>query len=166
MAGSLNKVTLIGNVGKDPEIRSFQNGNRVASFSIATGNSWKDKTTGEKKEVTHWHNISVLNDVLVDIVEKYVTKGMKLYVEGSMETRKWQDQSGADRYATEVVLRPFNGSIIFLTKKDDDGQNNGGQNHQTRTTKTQPQAGGFGAPVAQQEQQPLPEYGMDDQIPF
>lgn len=160
MAGSLNKVTLIGNVGKEPEIRTFQNGNRVASFSIATSQSWKDKATGEKKEKTEWHNISVLNDTLVGIVEQYVNKGMKLYIEGSMETRKWQDNNGADRYATEVVLRPFNGNIIFLSKKDD-AENNGGQSHQTKAKSQAQSDGGFGSEPAQQE---VPM--LDDEIPF
>lgn len=166
MAGSLNKVTLIGNVGKDPEVRTFQNGNRVASFSIATSTSWKDKATGEKKENTQWHNISVVNDVLVGIIEQYVKKGTKLYVEGALETRKWQDNTGADRYSTEVVLRPFNGSIIFLTpKKDGDDQNNGGQNHQERSTKATPAKSGFGAPAAQ-TQSGVPMADFDDDIPF
>lgn len=160
MAGSLNKVTLIGNVGKDPEIRSFQNGNRVASFSVATSQSWKDKSTGEKKEKVEWHNVSVLNDVLVGIVEQYVTKGMKLFVEGSMETRKWQDNNGNDRYSTEVVLRPYNGNIIFLSKSGDkDSENNGGQSHQTKAKSAPQTQGGFGAPQAE-----VPM--LDDEIPF
>lgn len=164
MAGSLNKVTLIGNVGKDPEIRSFQNGNRVASFSIATSQSWKDKTSGEKKEKTEWHNISVLNEVLVGLVEQYVTKGMKMYIEGSMETRKWQDNNGNDRYSTEVVLRPYNGSMLFLSKSGET-ENNGGQSHQTKAKSAPKTAGGFGAPAPQQQEQaPLPE--LDDEIPF
>lgn len=156
MAGSLNKVTLIGNVGKDPEIRTFQNGNRVASFSLATSQSWKDKQSGEKMEKVEWHNVSVLNDVLVGLVEQYVTKGMKLYVEGAMETRKWQDKSGVDKYSTEVVLRPYNGSLIFLSKS---GENNGGQSHQTKASSPAKAQGGFGAPQAE-----VPM--MDDEIPF
>lgn len=166
MAGSLNQVTLIGNVGKDPEIRTFQNGNRVASFSIATSQSWKDKQTGEKKEKVEWHNISVLNDVLVGIVEQYVAKGMKLFVQGAMETRKWQDNNGADKYMTEVVLRPFNGNIIFLSRKEDGDENNGGQNHQTKTkSAVKPQGGfGFGAQPAGQPTE-VQEY-LDDEIPF
>ena len=114
MAGSVNKVILIGNLGRDPEIRSFQNGGRVASFSLATSENWKDKTTGEKKERTEWHRVSVLNDKLIDVVEKYIKKGSKLYVEGQMETRKYTDKDGQEKYTTEVVLRPFRGEITML----------------------------------------------------
>jgi single-strand DNA-binding protein len=114
MAGSVNKVILVGNLGKDPEIRSFQNGGRVASFSLATSESWKDKSTGEKKDRTEWHRVSVLNDKLVEIVERYVKKGSKLYIEGQLETRKWTDKDGQEKYTTEVVLRPFRGEITML----------------------------------------------------
>ena len=114
MAGSVNKVILIGNLGRDPEIRAFQNGGRVASFSIATSENWKDKSTGEKKERTEWHRISVLNDKLVEVVERYVKKGSKLYIEGQLETRKWTDKDGQEKYTTEVVLRPFRGEITML----------------------------------------------------
>ena len=119
MAGSVNKVILIGNLGKDPEIRSFQNGGRVASFSIATSESWKDKATGEKKDRTEWHRISVLNDKLVEVVERYIKKGSKVYIEGQLETRKWTDKDGQEKYSTEVVLRPFRGELTML-----DGANN------------------------------------------
>jgi single-strand DNA-binding protein len=115
MAGSVNKVILVGNLGKDPEVRSFANGGRVASFSIATSESWKKD--GEKKERTEWHRISVLNDKLVDIVEKYIKKGAKVYIEGQLETRKWTDKDGQDKYTTEVVLRPFKGEITMLDSK-------------------------------------------------
>ncbi|MFA5040469.1 MAG: single-stranded DNA-binding protein [Bdellovibrionales bacterium] len=114
MAGSVNKVILIGNLGRDPEIRSFQNGGRVASFSLATSESWKDKTTGERKERTEWHRVSVLNDKLIDVVERYIKKGSKLYVEGQMETRKYTDKDGQEKYTTEVVLRPYRGEITML----------------------------------------------------
>ena len=103
MAGSLNKVTLIGNLGKDPEIRSTQAGKEIASFSIATSESWTDKSTGEKKEKTEWHNIAVFNEGLVRVVKQYVKKGSKLYIEGQLQTRKWQDKDGQDRYTTEIV---------------------------------------------------------------
>lgn len=161
MAGSLNKVCLIGNVGKDPEIRSFQTGGRVANLTLATSESWKDKTTGEKKERTQWHNISVMNDALIDNIEKYVTKGMKLYIEGQLETRKWQDSSGADRYTTEVVLRQFGGQMIFLSKSGE-SENSGGQSHQTRAVLSTPSRSGFGAAPAQEET----DFGGGDKIPF
>lgn len=121
MAGSVNKVILVGNLGKDPEIRSFQNGGRVASFSIATSENWKDKSTGEKKEKTEWHRISVLNEKLVEVVEKYVKKGAKLYIEGQLETRKWTDKDGNEKYSTEVVLRPFRGELTMLDSKGGGG---------------------------------------------
>ena len=113
MAGSMNRVTLVGNVGKDPEIRSLQNGGKVANFSVATSEQWKDKN-GEKQERTEWHNCVVWNEGLVGVIEKYVKKGSKLLVEGQMQTRKWQDQSGADRWSTEVVLSGFGGQLILL----------------------------------------------------
>ena len=114
MAGSVNKVILVGNLGRDPEIRTFQNGGRVASFSIATSENWKDKATGEKKERTEWHRISVLNENLVGVVERYVKKGAKVYIEGQLETRKWTDKDGQEKYSTEVVLRPYRGELTML----------------------------------------------------
>jgi single-strand DNA-binding protein len=114
MTNSLNKVTLIGNLGKDPEIRSFQNGGRAASFSLATSESWKDKTSGEWKERTEWHRVSVMSDGLVGVVEKYLRKGSKIYLEGKLETRKWTDKEGRDNYTTEIVLRPYAGELIRL----------------------------------------------------
>src|ERR1700722_17620850 len=114
MAGSVNKVILVGNLGKDPEIRTFQNGGRVASFSLATSESWKDKTSGEKKDKTEWHRVSVLNEHLVGVVERYLKKGAKVYIEGQLETRKWTDKEGQEKYSTEVVLRPYRGELTML----------------------------------------------------
>ncbi|MGB9153148.1 MAG: single-stranded DNA-binding protein, partial [Alphaproteobacteria bacterium] len=114
MAGSVNKVILVGNLGKDPEIRAFQNGGRIASFSIATSENWKDKTTGERKEKTQWHNISVKNDRLIEVIERYVKKGSKLYIEGQLESRKYTDKDGVEKYITEVVLGPFRGELTML----------------------------------------------------
>ena len=105
MAGSLNKVMLIGNLGADPEIRSFQNGGKVANLRIATSETWKDRQTGERKEKTEWHTVAIFTEGLVGVVERYLKKGSKVFVEGKLQTRKWQDQSGADRYSTEVVLQ-------------------------------------------------------------
>lgn len=126
MAGSVNKVIIIGNVGKDPEIRNFPNGGKVANFSVATSESWKDKSTGERKERTEWHRISVMNEALVGIVEKYVKKGSKIYVEGKLETRKYE-KNGQEAYTTEIVIRSYGGEITLLdgfgkseTKADDD----------------------------------------------
>lgn len=118
MAGSLNKVMLIGNLGADPEIREFQNGGKVANLRIATSESWKDRNTGERQERTQWHSVAIFNDGLVGVVERYVKKGSKVFVEGQLETRKWQDQEGNDRYSTEVVLRAYNGTLTMLGAKE------------------------------------------------
>ena len=115
MAGSVNKVILVGNVGQDPEVRQFQNGGQVASFSLATSETWKDKNTGERKEKTEWHRVSVFSEGLVRVVQNYIKKGSKLYIEGQLETRKWQDKDGQDRYTTEVVLRGFDGTLTMIS---------------------------------------------------
>src|SRR4051812_18770551 len=115
MSGSVNKVTLIGNCGKEPELRTMQNGGKVANLSLATSESWKDKSTGEKKEKTEWHRVVVFGP-LADIIEKYVHKGSKLYVCGSLQTRKWQNKDGADQYSTEVVLQGFGAELVLLDK--------------------------------------------------
>ena len=118
MSGSLNKAELIGNLGKDPEIRNFQNGGRVAHLSIATTESWKDKQTGGRKEQTEWHRVSIMADGLIAIAEKYLKKGAKVYVQGKLETRKWTDKEGRDQYTTEIVLRPYHGELIMLDGKN------------------------------------------------
>lgn len=121
MAGSVNKVILIGNLGRDPEIRTMQNGARVANLAIATGESWKDKATGERKERTEWHRVVIFNDGLVTISERYLKKGSKVYLEGQVETRKWTDQaSGQDKYTTEIVLRPFRGELTMLDSRSEE----------------------------------------------
>lgn len=117
MAGSVNKVILVGNLGKDPEIRAFQNGGRIASFSLATSESWKDKTTGERKEKTQWHNISIKNDRLIEVVERYLKKGAKVYIEGQIETRKYTDKDGVEKYITEIVLGPYRSELTMLDTK-------------------------------------------------
>ena len=123
MVGSVNKAILLGNVGKDPDIRSTQNGNKLAAFSIATSKRWKDKNTQEQKEKTSWHNVVVFGDGLVDIVEKYVKKGSKIYVEGELQTRKWQDQEGKDRYTTEVILQGYNCNLTLLDSRNQSNSN-------------------------------------------
>ena len=119
MAGSVNKVILIGNLGKDPEIRTFQNGGKVCNFSIATSENWKDRNTGERQERTQWHNVAIFSEPISNVAEQYLKKGSKVYVEGQLETRKWQDQSGNDRYSTEVVIRPYGGSLTMLDSRMD-----------------------------------------------
>lgn len=128
MAG-VNKVILLGRLGVDPEVRNFPNGGKVVNLRIATSETWKDKQSGERKERTEWHQIAIFNEPLGKIAEQYLRKGSEVYIEGKIETRKWQDQSGADRYTTEIVLRPFNGELTLIGgKRDDDhGQDNGGQ---------------------------------------
>lgn len=114
MAGSLNKAMLIGNLGADPEVRSFQNGGKVANLRLATTESWKDKNTGERQERTEWHTVAIFNEGLIGVVERFLRKGSKIYVEGQLTTRKWQDQSGNDRYSTEIHLRGMNGVLTML----------------------------------------------------
>lgn len=121
MAGSVNKVILIGNLGRDPEVRSFQNGGKVVNLRLATSETWRDRQSGERRERTEWHTVAIYNEPLGRIAEQYLRKGSKVYIEGQLETRKWQDQSGQERYTTEVVLRPYSGALTLL-----DGRGEGG----------------------------------------
>jgi single-strand DNA-binding protein len=123
MSGSVNKVILIGNVGQDPEIRSFQSGGKVCNLSIATSEKWRDRESNEQKERTQWHRVVVFNENLINLIEKYVNKGSKLFIEGQLETRKWTDSSGQDKYATEVVLRNFKGELTFLDSRSASNEN-------------------------------------------
>ncbi len=124
MAG-VNKVILVGRLGRDPEVRSFQNGGKVVNLRIATSETWKDKQTGERKEKTEWHSVAIFNENIGRVAEQYLKKGSEVYIEGSLETRKWQDQSGQDRYSTEVVLRPFRSSLTMLGGRGDGGGGGG-----------------------------------------
>ena len=121
MAGSVNKVTLVGNLGKDPEVRKMQSGDSVVNFTLATSESWRDKNSGERKEKTEWHNVVVFNEGIAKVAEQYLKKGMKVYVEGALQTRKWTDQSGADRYTTEIVLQKYRGELQMLDSRNDGG---------------------------------------------
>ena len=150
MAGSVNKVIIVGNLGRDPETRNFANGGKVVNLRIATSESWKDKQTGERKERTEWHSVSVMDEGLVKIAEQYLRKGSTVYIEGQLETRKWQDQSGADKYTTEVVLRPYRSTLTMLGgKRDDDG----GQRQDDT-------GGGYSAPTSGGRDD------LDSEIPF
>ncbi len=154
MAGSVNKVILIGNLGADPEVRTFQNGGKVCNIRIATSESWKDKNTGERKEKTEWHNVAIFNEGLVRVAEQYLKKGSKVYVEGALQTRKWQDQSGADRYTTEVVLQGFGSTLTMLDGPSGSGGARGASGADT--------GGGY-------ESGPTSSGGrgnIDDEIPF
>jgi single-strand DNA-binding protein len=126
MAGSVNKVIIVGNLGRDPEVRSFQNGGKVCNLRIATSENWKDRNTGERRERTEWHSVAIFSEPLAKIAEQYLRKGSKVYIEGQLETRKWQDQSGQDRYSTEVVLRPYRGELTLLDSRDSGGGGGGG----------------------------------------
>ena len=126
MAGSVNKVILIGNLGRDPEVRSFQNGGKVVNLRIATSETWRDRNTGERKERTEWHSVAIFSEPLAKIAEQYLRKGSTVYIEGALETRKWQDQSGQDRYSTEVVLRQFRGELTLLGGRGEGGGGGGG----------------------------------------
>ncbi|MFT5631415.1 MAG: single-strand DNA-binding protein [Gammaproteobacteria bacterium] len=126
MAGSVNKVILIGNLGRDPEVRTFGNGGKVCNLRIATSENWKDKNTGERREKTEWHSVSIFNDGLVRIAEQYLKKGSKVYIEGALQTRKYQAQDGSDRYSTEVVLQGFGGTLTMLDGRGEGGGQGGG----------------------------------------
>ena len=126
MAGSVNKVILIGNLGRDPETRTFSNGGKVCNLRIATSETWKDRNTGERKERTEWHSVAIFSEPLARVAEQYLRKGSKVYLEGQLETRKWQDQSGQDRYSTEVVLRPYTSTLTMLDGRGDNAGGGGG----------------------------------------
>ena len=155
MAGSVNKVILIGNLGRDPEVRTMQDGNPVVNLSVATSESWRDKTSGERREKTEWHRVVIFNDRLADVAQKFLRKGSKVYLEGQLQTRKWTDQAGIEKYSTEVVLQRYRGELTML---DGRGDNAGGGAYES--------GGDFGAPSAA----PAPAGGgaadIDDEIPF
>ena len=166
MAGSVNKVILVGNVGKDPEIRSMQSGGKIANLSIATSETWNDKASGERKEKTEWHRVVIFNDRLVDVVERFVKKGRKLYVEGSLQTRKWTDQSGQEKYSTEIVVDRFRGDITLLDSArggEEGGESGGYGNAPRQAPSRQPARASSEAPSWE------PNRGggdLDDDIPF
>lgn len=162
MAGSVNKVILVGNLGRDPESRSFQNGGKVVNLRIATSESWKDRNTGERKERTEWHSVVIHSEPLVRVAEQYLKKGSKIYVEGQLETRKWQDQSGADRYSTEVALRPFRSELTMLDGRSGSGggggRDSGGYDEYDRGSASGDSAGRGGQGGSRSD--------YDDEIPF
>jgi single-strand DNA-binding protein len=158
MAGSVNKVILVGNLGKDPEIRRTQDGRPIANFSVATSETWRDKATGERKEKTEWHRVVIFSEGLAKVAEQYLKKGAKVYIEGQLQTRKWTDQSGAEKYTTEVVLQGFNSNLTML-----DGRGGGGFSEDT--------GGDFGAGGPAPAPRQVVAAGsrnsdMDDDIPF
>jgi len=170
MAGSVNKVILVGNLGKDPEVRSSQDGTKIVNFSLATSESWNDKTSGERKERTEWHRVVVFNERIADVVEKYVRKGSKVYVEGSLQTRKWTDQSGQDKYTTEVVIGRFRGELTMLDSRGEGagaGEAGGAARERAPARSSTPPRTS-GAPAASGPSWDAPKGGgdLDDEIPF
>ena len=168
---SVNKVILVGNLGKDPESRSFANGGKVVSFSVATSESWKDRSSGERKEKTEWHNVSIFSEGLAGIAERYLKKGSKVYLEGQLETRKWQDQSGNDRYSTDVVLRQFNSSMVLLDSRGEGGGGGGGYGGGGSSYGGGGGGGGddFGGGSSKPQSRPQPasfDTDLDDDVPF
>ena len=157
MAGSVNKVILIGNLGRDPEFRSTQDGMRIATFSLATSETWRDKASGERRERTEWHRVVVFNERLVEVIEKYVKKGAKLYLEGALQTRKWTDNTGAEKYTTEVVLQRFRGELTML----DGARGGGGSSPDDTVSGSSSSGGGMGSSRGGGSSQEL-----DDEIPF
>jgi single-strand DNA-binding protein len=151
MAGSVNKVILVGNLGRDPEVRHAQNGDKIINLNLATSESWKDRSSGERREKTEWHRVVVFNQHLAEVAEKYCAKGSKVYVEGQLQTRKWTDQSGTEKYSTEVVLTKFRGELTLL-----DGRSDGGEQGSREPS---PRSGGQGGGW-----EPPPD--LDDEIPF
>ncbi|MEP3947954.1 single-stranded DNA-binding protein [Ascidiaceihabitans sp.] len=167
MAGSVNKVILIGNLGADPEVRSFQNGGKVCNLRIATSETWKDKNTGERREKTEWTSVAIFQEGLVRVAEQYLRKGSKVYIEGKLQTRKWQDQSGQDRYTTEVVLQGLGGNLTMLDGRNDNsgGGGNyggGGGGSMGYDSGQSNNNGGYGGG----QSSPAPSRDLDDEIPF
>ena len=155
MAGSINKVIILGNLGKDPEVRTFPNGGKVCNFPIATSENWQDKSSGERQERTQWHNVSILSEPIVNIAENYLNKGSKVYIEGQIETRKWQDNEGNDRYSTEVVLRPYKGQLVLVDSRSEiSNQNNNQKMNDDLNLKSN------------NENSEIPPIIEDDEIPF
>jgi single-strand DNA-binding protein len=166
MAGSVNKVILIGNLGRDPEIRNLQDGSRVANLSLATSENWRDKASGERRERTEWHRVVIFNERLCEVAERYLSKGRSVYLEGQLQTRKWTDQSGQERYTTEIVLQRFRGELVLLGGRDEVGapaaEDDAGD--WGRTPASQPARGAGGG--ARRSQKPDDFNDLDDEIPF
>jgi len=166
MAGSVNKVILVGNLGRDPEIRSTQDGTRIANLSVATSESWRDKASGERKERTEWHRVVIFNDKLVEIVEKYLKKGAKVYLEGALQTRKWTDNSGQERYSTEVVLQRYRGELTMLDGRSGGGDSGGYADEAPAQEFAAAGGGRSGAGGAGRGERRPAVQDLDDEIPF
>lgn len=163
MAGSVNKVILVGNLGRDPEIRTTQDGKEIANITLATSESWKDRNTGERREKTEWHRIVVFNDGLIGVIKNYLHKGSKIYVEGALQTRKWTDQSGVEKYSTEVVLQGFGSALTMLDARGGGSNAAQGAGSESHGGGYQPAQGSHSAP---QKQRAAAGAELDDEIPF
>ncbi|WP_375690729.1 single-stranded DNA-binding protein [Pseudooceanicola sp. LIPI14-2-Ac024] len=169
MAGSVNKVILVGNLGRDPEVRSFQNGGKVCNLRIATSETWKDRNTGERREKTEWHSVAIFQEGLVRVAEQFLRKGSKVYIEGQLQTRKWQDQSGQDRYSTEVVLQGFGGTLVMLDGRGEGGGGGGGNYGGGSSGGGYDDRGGYGGGYDDRggpSGGSSPSRDLDDEIPF
>jgi single-strand DNA-binding protein len=165
MAGSVNKVVLVGNLGRDPEVRNAQSGMKIVNLAVATSDSWNDKATGERKEQTEWHRVVIMNERLADVAEKYLRKGSKLYIEGKLQTRKWTDQSGQEKYTTEILLGRFGGELVLLDRLG--GGAAGGDDAAPRSaSSSSPSRAPAAAPRAVGGWDTRPSTEMDDEIPF
>jgi len=162
MAGSVNKVILVGNLGKDPEVRNAQNGTKIVSFSVATSETWNDKASGERKERTEWHRVVIFNERLGDVAERFLRKGRKVYVEGSLQTRKWTDQAGVEKYSTEVVIDRFRGELTLLDSRSDGEGGGGGMGGGGSRSG----GGGMGGGGGGASWEPPKGGDLDDEIPF
>jgi single-strand DNA-binding protein len=164
MAGSVNKVILVGNLGKDPEIRSTQDGRKIVTFSLATSESWRDKNSGERKEKTEWHRVVIFNEALAKVAEQYLKKGSKIYVEGALQTRKWTDQAGVEKYTTEIVLQNYRSELTMLDGRGEGGGSGGGGGFSGGSDEGYGGGGGGGGGSRPERRPPGPD--LDDEIPF
>ncbi len=178
MAGSVNKVILVGNLGRDPEVRTTQDGRKIVNLSIATSESWKDRMSGERREKAEWHRVVIFNDRLADVAERFLKKGAKVYIEGQLQTRKWQDQQGQERYTTEIVLQQYRGELTMLDGRGEDGGAGMGGGMSGGADYGDPMGGGYGGGSSgggygggggrssgpAQQRPPAPD--LDDEIPF
>jgi single-strand DNA-binding protein len=168
MAGSINKVTLLGNLGADPEVRMGQDGSKIITFSVATSEFWTDKQSGERKEKTEWHRVVIFNDRLGEVAEKYLRKGSKVYLEGQLQTRQWKDNTGIDRYTTEVVISRFKGELVLIDSRNGSSSDSFSSDNSFSSHSASSGSGGVTTQESQSlnQSQPKNNFGIDDEIPF
>lgn len=166
MAGSINKVILVGNLGRDPEVRTTQDGKEIANLNVATSDSWRDRNTGERRERTEWHRVVIFNDGLVTIAKNYLRKGSKVYLEGSLQTRKWTDQSGVERFSTEIVLQGFGSNLTLLDNPRNNNSDSYSDNNNTQSGSYENSGGSQRGNFQQRPQKAASAEDLDDEIPF